>query len=368
MGGLKMGRRRGFLPPAICEECKRPPALGESLWPGDMWCCFSCLEKSLPGEDGTSKSMHKMLEYGRESRDAFELESQGRSAEGPKSRAEWAKAIAGEIFKRHDARSKEVHVSNGEAIPAAAESVLHDTLTVPDLASVEASFERTQLLVQQGPGVAAMGLDAAVSIQAKNSPEKMLAHQLAALHRAVMDQLAFAPSRYDVSDQTKCLNSAAKCMSVYQQGLETLRKLRQGGQQRITVQYVNVSEGGQAVIGSIERGSGNSGPESRSVEFFSFQYLMYRSSTEPIPYSSKIIGLQSANRTHGAAQLTPVDPGCLILACGHYPSGLLACHAMNITWKACIDTRTIDLLMGVVQRICSASFSMRSNNLLLELD
>jgi hypothetical protein len=112
-----------------------------------------------------------------------------------------------------DARSKEVNVSNGEAIPGEAEKVLHDTLTVPDLASVEASFERTQLLVQQGPGVAAMGLDASVSIQAKNSLEKMLAHQLAAVHRAVMDQLAFAPSLYDASDQAKRLNSAAICRS-----------------------------------------------------------------------------------------------------------------------------------------------------------
>jgi hypothetical protein len=80
----------------------------------------------------------------------------------------------------------------------------------------------------------------------------MLAHQLAAVHRAVMDQLAFAPSRYDVSDQAKRLNSAAKCMSVYQQGLQTLRKLRQGGQQRITVQYVKVTEGSQAVISNVQ--------------------------------------------------------------------------------------------------------------------
>ena len=186
-----MGKRRGFLPPAICEECKSPPALGESLWPDDKWRCFSCLEKSLPGEDCTSKSMHKMLEYGRESRDAFELESEGRNAEEPRNRAEWAKAIAGEIYKRSAARSKEVHLANGEAIPTDAERFLHDTLTVPDLASVEASFKRTQLLVQQGPGVAAMGLDASVSIQAKNSPEKMLAHQLAAVHRVVMDHMAF---------------------------------------------------------------------------------------------------------------------------------------------------------------------------------
>jgi hypothetical protein len=144
------------------------------------------------------------------------------------------------MFKRSEARSKEVKLANGEALPTGAEKILHDTLTVPDLASVEASFERTRLLVQQGSGVAAMAVDASASIQSRDSLEKMLAHQLAALHRAVMDQLAFAPSRYDVSDQTKRLNAAAKCMSVYQQGLETLRKLRQGGQKRIMVQYFNV--------------------------------------------------------------------------------------------------------------------------------
>jgi hypothetical protein len=45
-------------------------------------------------------------------------------------------------------------------------------------------------------------------------------------------------------------------MAVYQQGLLALHKIRQKGQQRITVQYVNVSNGSQAVIGNIERDSG----------------------------------------------------------------------------------------------------------------
>ena len=121
--GEIMGKRRGFLPPAICEECKNAPLLGEYLWPDEKWRCFSCLEKSLPGEGPTSKSMQQMLEYGRESSAAFELESQGKSAHEPKSRAEWAKAIAGEVAKRHEARSKEVHLANGEAIPSGAESI-----------------------------------------------------------------------------------------------------------------------------------------------------------------------------------------------------------------------------------------------------
>ena len=247
-----MGKRRGFLPPAVCDECKNPPVLGESLWPGDKWRCFACLEKSLVGEDCISKSMYKMLEYGTESRDAFELESKGKNAEDSRNRAEWAKAIAAEIFKRSETRSKEVDVANGEAIPPEEQKVLHDTLTIPDLASVEASFERTRLLVQQGSGVAAMAVDASASVQAKNSLEKMMAHQLAAVHRVVMDHLAFWPSQYEIAAQAKRLNAAARCMSVYQQGLLTLQKLRHGGHQRISVQYVKVTEGSQAVISNVQ--------------------------------------------------------------------------------------------------------------------
>ena len=59
--------------------------------------------------------------------------------------------------------------------------------------------------------------------------------------------------------QAKRLNAAARCMSVYQQGLLALHKMRQNGQQRIMVQYVNVSQGSQAVIENIERDSGGDG-------------------------------------------------------------------------------------------------------------
>jgi hypothetical protein len=250
-----MGRQRGFLPPPVCEECGKAPDLGESLWPGNKWRCSACLEDSLPGKDRISKSMNQMLEYGQEMRAALDLESQGSQAEEPRNRAQWARIVAGEMTRQWDARSKEVTQANGEAVPPTTDKFIYDTLTVPDLASVEASFERTQLLLQQGPGVAAMGVDASTSIQSRNSLERMLAHQLAAVHRVAMDHMAFVPSRFDVVGQAKRLNAAARCMTVYQQGLLTLRKLRQDGHQRISVQYVNVSEGSQAVIGNVERGT-----------------------------------------------------------------------------------------------------------------
>lgn len=250
-----MGRRRGFLPPAQCHHCGKAPDLGQTLWPGDHWRCVTCLEDTLPGKDITSKSMFKMLEHQRELNRAFELESQGATAEEPRNRAEWARRVAAELYNRGTARSTALASSKGEAVPPHTEPFLRDTLTCPDLAAVEASFDRSRLLLGAGTDVAAMGVDAADSIQARNSLEKMLAHQLAATHKLVMEQMGMVYVREERDTQAKRLTAIARCLTAYQQGLLTLRKLRQNGNQRILVQYVNVSEGGQAVIGNVGRGS-----------------------------------------------------------------------------------------------------------------
>jgi len=44
-------------------------------------------------------------------------------------------------------------------------------------------------LTEQGADVAAMALDVANTIQAGNSSEKMLAHQLAAMHKVAMEMI-----------------------------------------------------------------------------------------------------------------------------------------------------------------------------------
>jgi hypothetical protein len=120
---------------------------------------------------------------------------------------------------------------------------------VPDLAAVEASLERSRLLLNYGTDVAAMAIDAAVSIKADNSLEKMLAHQLTAAHKTAMEQLARANKAEDPETEARYLTSALRAMTTFQQGLLGIRKLRQGGQQRIVVQYVNVSDRSQAIIG-----------------------------------------------------------------------------------------------------------------------
>jgi hypothetical protein len=133
---------------------------------------------------------------------------------------------------------------------------VYDTMAVPDLAAVEASLERSRLLLDYGIEAVAMALDASASIEAANSLEKMLAHQLAVAHKTAMEQIGRAHGACAPDTEIKRLNVATRFMSVFQQGLLTLKKLRQGGRQQITVQYVNVSHGSQAVIGSVENARG----------------------------------------------------------------------------------------------------------------
>ncbi len=196
--------------------------------------------------------MNQMLEYASEMRKAFELEADGSKADGPRNKAEWTRIVAAEVRKQGMAKSKEVTPANGETVPPQADKFFYDTLTIPDLAAVEASFDRSRLLTEQGADVAAMALDVANTIQAGNSSEKMLAHQLAAMHKVAMEMIgSVVPHSRDAAIQNRRLNAAVRCMTAYQQGLLTLRKLRLGGHQRISVQHIQVSEGGQAIVGDV---------------------------------------------------------------------------------------------------------------------
>ena len=184
-----MGRRRGFFPPAKCEQCGNSPNFGQSLWPGERWLCITCLEAQIPGKDVTSKAMLQTIEYTQGMTSAHGLEADGLKdkAEQCRNEAQWARTLSAEINERAQARTKSVRIANGEAVPSPTERFLHDTLAVPDLAAVEASVERSRLLLQSGTDVAAMALDAASSIQASNSLERMLAHQMAAAHKQAME-------------------------------------------------------------------------------------------------------------------------------------------------------------------------------------
>jgi hypothetical protein len=147
---------------------------------------------------------------------------------------------------------------------------LIDTVERPDAVTAEASMDRLNL-ADEYLDAAALAVDAAETIKAENSIEKMLAHQLAAAHKLAMTFAGKAKSLIEdegdswspekalyASEAAKVANSSAKMMDAYQKGVLALHKLRTGGKQVVTVQHVNVNDGGQAVVtGGINSGGGN---------------------------------------------------------------------------------------------------------------
>jgi hypothetical protein len=152
-------------------------------------------------------------------------------------------------------------------------SHLVDTVAHPDYVTAEASRDRLGLASQAGS--LSLALDAVDTIQAQDSLEKMLVHQMAVLHYGMMRATArmneeldaageIDPNKREAANVRACrLAGAISRMSAnYQQGLLTLQRKRTGGNQQVTVkhihQQVNVTEGGQAVVAgdTVTRGPG----------------------------------------------------------------------------------------------------------------
>ena len=137
----------------------------------------------------------------------------------------------------------------GEALPDSRDRTLagvRETLLDPDNIAIDASATRLELLADVD--AVALGIDAAESIQAQNSLEKMLAHQMAAAHKHSLNLMAKIPHAADSLEALRLSNASVRLMLAYQDGMRLLQKIRSGGRQVVIVQHVQVAEGGQAVI------------------------------------------------------------------------------------------------------------------------
>lgn len=127
------------------------------------------------------------------------------------------------------------------------------TLRSPDRVTLDASIDRLELAHKNG--VLNMALDTAETIGARNGAEQMVAHQMAAAHRMSLDLLAQAGNTRDTIEKCRLVSAAAKLMDLYQKAMLTVNRLHTGGQQTVTVQHVQVTDGGQAVInGAVHTG------------------------------------------------------------------------------------------------------------------
>lgn len=242
--------RRSFFPPATCSACHQRPALGDSLvHTGTVWLCPACLTETAPGSSTTSKAARLAIRAQEERGLSIRARAAGEIAEAAEHHdlALWhgqaAAAIAGQV--------PDVTIAHAEAasqwLPW-----MRDTLMDPDLPALDASRTRGQLL--ESNDVTALGVDVANTVQAGNTVEKLLAHQVALAHKIAFEQASKANREKNPAIEAKRLESAARMMGVAQRAALTLQRLRASGPQRVVVQHVHVEAGGQAVVGNVRMG------------------------------------------------------------------------------------------------------------------
>lgn len=90
-------------------------------------------------------------------------------------------------------------------------------------------------------------------IEPQNTVETALAAQMAAIHDNVMlfaRRLAHADTISESDSAERTLNRLARTFTAQ---VEALKKYRSSGEQVVRVERVNVSEGGQAIVGNVQR-------------------------------------------------------------------------------------------------------------------
>jgi hypothetical protein len=129
----------------------------------------------------------------------------------------------------------------GEIVPRVGDGLpgLESTLREPDLLNAEASQQRAHLL--ERAGTLELGIETAQQANATNAIEKMLCHQIAALHRRALTLLAESEDCKDHDVAVKKARAAARMVDASSRAALTIQRLQSGVGQTIQVQYVQVN-------------------------------------------------------------------------------------------------------------------------------
>lgn len=221
-----------------------------SCGPGHV--CGECAEKTRTGRDNTSRRA-KLLRKALTGQAAIaRLEDRGTVA----SDLDVFDTESASLMSLEEAPPQAITGAGGEALPKD-DPALRDTMANPTTTALDASAERLRLISQVGVDAVALCLDASDTAQAGNSLERMLAHQLAVLHATAMDNMAKANLQQNPEIAVKKMNLSLRAMDVYQRGMLTLKRMKSSGEQRITIQHVDVKDGGMAAFGNLPaRGAG----------------------------------------------------------------------------------------------------------------
>jgi hypothetical protein len=108
--------------------------------------------------------------------------------------------------------------------------------------------------VQSGdhPGQVNLMIQSLAEVQPRDLNEARLCLQASALYSQGMGYLKKANNSDMLCHSEFYMKSALKLLRLHNETLETLNRYRRGGEQKVVVQHVNVSDSGQAIVGNIE--------------------------------------------------------------------------------------------------------------------
>ena len=89
------------------------------------------------------------------------------------------------------------------------------------------------------------------SIKPRDELETLLAIQMGAIHSATMMMARRLNHVETIPQQDAAERAFNKLARTFAMQMETLKRYRTGGQQRVIVEHVTVNEGGQAIVGNI---------------------------------------------------------------------------------------------------------------------
>ena len=140
--------------------------------------------------------------------------------------------------------------AGGEIVPPTTLGLpgLESALQRPNMLSVEASIQRTELADKAG--VFELAIEAAESSKAKGAVQQMICHQMAAAHKHAMRLLGESEKERDSIEKCRMATTASKLMDAFSRAAVALQRLQTGSSQTVTVQHVQINGGQTAIVGN----------------------------------------------------------------------------------------------------------------------
>jgi hypothetical protein len=140
-------------------------------------------------------------------------------------------------------------------------TLLMEALGTADLDFLNGLLRQVTNLTTKSREVDELGLNFMLAvvrgIEPQDQLETMLAAQMAAIHNATMTFARRLNHVETIPQQDSAERALNKLARTFAMQMETLKKYRTGGEQKVTVQHVTVSDNAQAIVGNVSAGGGD---------------------------------------------------------------------------------------------------------------